>query len=196
MLMCHIHATVDLTILYPLQKMRRNLEKLPTELICSIVSYLKLSDFLSVSRSSKKLNCITFRFKQLQELYNSKALFKKPALFKQYLMLDSFDYHEALQFAINNEHLAIVKLLLIYSDVDPSAHNNAYLVKTIHLGYVDIFKLLVNDSRVDPSTNNNVLIRLACTYGNADIVTTLLVDERVDPSAVNNTPIIEAAQKG
>ncbi|KAI8893176.1 hypothetical protein BC833DRAFT_312680 [Globomyces pollinis-pini] len=171
----------------------RSLETLPDGVLHIIVNYLPLQDFLSFTRLSKRFSNFGYEVRHLEELYQSKALFKKPGLFKRYLDSQlSFDCTKALLFASAHEYTDIIRMLLEYKNVDPSVNDNVVLLNAVNNGHGDIVEMLLNDSRVDPSVNCNQAILVATNYGYTDIVGMLLKDSRVNPSQQNNRALMIA----
>jgi ankyrin repeat protein len=90
----------------------------------------------------------------------------------------------------------ITQFLLSHELFDPSACDNAAIIRASHEGHVEVVRLLLNDNRVDPSAWDNEAIICASREGHVEIVQLLLSDNRVDPSACYNEAIICASREG
>jgi ankyrin repeat protein len=99
-------------------------------------------------------------------------------------------------------NISLVRLLLEYTDIDPSADNNFAIRIASQSGRVDVVDRLLQEDRsvVDPSANNNYAIRYASRFGRVDVVDRLLQEDKdrsvVDPSADNNYAIRTASKYG
>ena len=108
----------------------------------------------------------------------------------------SYRNNFAIQWASDNGHTNVVKLLLEDPRVDPSADNNFAIRWASQNGHTKVVKVLLDDPRVDPSVGNNASIRWASNNGHIEVVRLLLNDKRVDPSADDNWAIRYASQNG
>ena len=106
--------------------------------------------------------------------------------------------------AVINNHIDVVKRLLLDVRVDPSVDNN-HLVAIASLEILDILLQDPDPSgsswhpyrgRVDPSDNDNYAIICASKYGCLDIVNRLLQDPRVNPADSANKAIRLASRNG
>ena len=86
------------------------------------------------------------------------------------------------EWAAENRHLEIVKLLLTDSRVDPSDWNNLAIIWAAMNGHLEVVKLLLTDPRVDPGDQYNLAIVRAAEKKHLEVVKELLKDPRVDPS--------------
>jgi hypothetical protein len=77
----------------------------------------------------------------------------------------------------------IVRMLLSYDSVDPSAEDDAGndgLAEACGAGHTEVVRLLLADERVDPD-RDDILLH-ACQRGFTEVVRLLLADPRVNPS--------------
>jgi len=82
--------------------------------------------------------------------------------------------------ACENGHLEIVKLLMLYKCINPSAHDNYAFKRAALNGHLDVVKyLLENCPSVDPTAENNYAIRWAAHCGHYEVVDLLAKNERV-----------------
>jgi hypothetical protein len=103
---------------------------------------------------------------------------------KKYLEQVKPDLNYALVAAAGWGFTDAVKLLLSYSQVDPSARDNWALLWASQNGHLEIVKLLLADDRVDPSAQNSRALVYASQEGHLEIVKLLLLDDRVDPHLI------------
>lgn len=108
----------------------------------------------------------------------------------------SIDNNKAFIWACSNNHIEIVKLLLIDIRVDPAVLNNKAIRYASSVGHNEIVKLLLANEKVDPTAINNEAIKSASRYNKLEVVKMLLSDERVNPCASNNEAIYDAIDKG
>jgi hypothetical protein len=102
----------------------------------------------------------------------------------------------AIQYASENGHLEVVKLLLEQPGVDPSADDNHAIRWASQKGHLEVVKLLLEQPGVDPSAEDNYAIQWASENGHLEVVKLLLKQPGVDPSADNNSAIRYASAKG
>ena len=98
--------------------------------------------------------------------------------------------------AIKNADIEMLKKVLKYSKINPSARDNLAIQFASENGHLEIVKLLLQDKRVDPSARDNYAISWASYSGHLEVVKLLLQDKRVDPSAKGNWAIRWASQNG
>ena len=108
----------------------------------------------------------------------------------------SADNNYAIQWASENSHAEVVRLLLADTRVDPGANNNFAIRFASEKGHIEVVRLLLADPRVDPRAFGNEAIRWASHNGHAEVVRLLLADPRVDPSVFGNNAIWSACEKG
>ena len=96
---------------------------------------------------------------------------------------------EEFYYAIEENNIKKVSLLLKDESVKPHAEANWAIASASYDGFFKIFKLLLNDSRVDPSDGGNFAFRQSVKNTHVCIFKLLLNDERVNPSDNNNNAI-------
>ena len=147
---------------------RGNFSVLSRDLLHIISPYLSNKDICSVMRTGKEASEISRKyFRPTQE---------------DFLL------------AIIKGNILVVRNLLGYSQIDPSANNNYAIRQASANGHTEIVRILLEDSRIDPAAKNNYAIRWASLKGYTNVVRLLLQDERVDPSADNNFAFHSAIQ--
>jgi len=92
---------------------------------------------------------------------------------------DLSTYNTAFMIAAYRNHFEIVKLILKYTNVDPSADDNIILRTVACKGYLEVVEILLKDKRVNPP---RFTINLAAQNGHLEIVKLLLKDKRIDPT--------------
>ena len=102
--------------------------------------------------------------------------------------------NEAIQYASQNGHIDIVRLLLKDPRVDPSDLKNYAIQLASQNGHIDVVRLLLDDPRVDPSDDNNLAIQYASEYGHIDVIKLLLDDSRVGYDDLNIMRAIQWAR--
>lgn len=96
-----------------------------------------------------------------------------------------------IQFASRGGHVDIVKFLLTYPYIDPTAQDNSAIRLAAEHGRAEVVRLLLQDERVDPTD----ALQYAVRQGHAAVVELLLRDNRVDPSIGNNKAFHEACER-
>lgn len=108
--------------------------------------------------------------------------------------------NRALQNAVSDGRLEMVKILLEDPRVDPSQIQPSSvfppLVTAISKGSPEMVELLIRDPRTNKSCSDNKPIRSASFWGMERIVDLLLQYPDVDPTAVNNAAIRAAVEGG
>jgi len=92
----------------------------------------------------------------------------------------------ALWWALENNHVSKIKMLLADPRVDPGAQENGALCFASIHGCTEVVGVLLADPRVDPSAQQNAAVWLASKNGHFHVVKLLLADSRVDPGANKN----------
>ena len=105
---------------------------------------------------------------------------------------------KAFIWAIENEHLRLIKSLITYfkNQFNPNLNENWPIRFASGKGNLELVKLLLTDSRVDPSADNNTAIVIASGKGHLELVKFLLTYTGVDPSANDNMAIEMASDSG
>ncbi len=109
----------------------------------------------------------------------------------------SCDCEAAAFYAIDYDHLEILKLLLSYPKFEPRAEVMAtacYGGELRTRPHKEAVSLLLSDGRCDPSAR--IIIGNTARVGYTEIVKLLLTDNRVDPSVKNNFAIRKASEYG
>jgi len=102
-----------------------------------------------------------------------------------------------IRYAVDNNRLEIVKLLLADKRVDPTIWDNYVIGCASKYGHTEVVKLLLADPRVNPGDCENNAFTHASEYGHVEIVKLLLNDSRVDLSIYDyNLAIRYAAKNG
>ncbi len=79
-------------------------------------------------------------------------------------------YDRAINRAVIDGNLEMVKMLLKDGRVDPSSQLNAPIKNASKKGYLDIVKELLKDDRVDPSANGGYALLWAEKHGHTEIL--------------------------
>ena len=106
------------------------------------------------------------------------------------LSYDNIDY--AIDDAVRNGQIEIVRLLLQDERFYPGYEDGLAIRSAIQYDHIEIVKLLLNDPRVDTWGS----FRESIKYNRIEIFKLLLADDRVDPADDDNRAIIYAAEKG
>lgn len=113
-----------------------------------------------------------------------------PQIRKILVLNPALNKNMALSRACGLERIEVVRLLLQQPrGVDPSAYNNAILIRQGIRGNLEIVRMLLElplSRGVDPAANDNEILKLACVWGHTEIVRLLLdlpVERGVNPTA-------------
>ncbi len=99
---------------------------------------------------------------------------------KDYIFDPEYDNSMALIFAISNNNIKMVKLLLNMKGINPSCKDNFPIKMASELGYKKITKILLSDNRIDPTAGgSNLPLRLSSEKKHKKIIKLLLSDYRV-----------------
>jgi hypothetical protein len=130
-------------------------------------------------------------------VYNCSKILKPKYTIELFQHVDPFITNNfPIQWASENGHIEVVRLLLSDDHVDPSDNENYAIQWASENGHIEVVRLLLSDERVDPSANENYAIRWASMKGHIEVVRLLLSDERVDPSDNENYAIQWASENG
>ena len=97
----------------------------------------------------------------------------------------------ALNCAVWNKSIDIVKMLLSHPKVDPNVKcNGVYPIEVAcDKNNYDMASILLQDSRMAVVGKNNIRLMIAAQEGESEVVKLLLKDHDVDPSSLNNTAL-------
>lgn len=84
----------------------------------------------------------------------------------------------ALNEAIRNNNLDILKMLMTREEIDPSADGCYNFFLAVQEGYTEIVRLLLQDKRIDPSYNENWAMRTAERNNDVEIMDLLKENKR------------------
>lgn len=96
-------------------------------------------------------------------------------------------------YAVVNNSLKIVKMLLKNNRVNPGGYENTALRKACKCGHTEIVKLLLEDTRVNPEDYYNDAINSATDNNHIEIVKLLI--PRVDISKINSDIVVDLIRK-
>ncbi len=112
----------------------------------------------------------------------------------------SSDCEEAAIYAIDYDHVEILKLLLSYPTFEPTWRGLRMMATACYGSdnrrrpHKEAVSMLLSDGKCDPSDSR--IIGNTAGFGNTEIVELLLADNRVDPSVENNLAIRYASESG
>ncbi len=165
-------------------------EQLPREIQCYIITFLDWPSCVGFAQTNKLNHLDTLRY----------GCFTNPRGYKSYdppqLFPPGSNYIFLKYISTNSENVYILALILANPNFDPSANNNAAIIKASRKGHDKVVELLLHDERVDPSDIHNSALKEASKNGHDKVVVLLLHDKRIDPSAYNNIALREASRNG
>ena len=83
------------------------------------------------------------------------------------------------EFSAEQGFVFIIRLLLKYSNINPSFNFNSAIVLSAQNGHTKIVELLLNDERVDPSTRSNCALYVSINKRHIGIMSLLLKNKKV-----------------
>jgi len=104
--------------------------------------------------------------------------------------------NDAIIYAAEYGHLAVVEYLLTLPNVDASARNNQAIIWAAYNGHLAVVEYLSKLPNVDASALNNRAIIWAAYNGHLEVIKYLSTLPNVDASARDNHAIIWAARNG
>jgi hypothetical protein len=96
--------------------------------------------------------------------------------------------------AVENNDVDSVLLLLTEPFIDPSLNLNLAIRKSANYNNVEMFEILLNDHRVDPTDSDNFAFRVAVQKGHFDIFKLLINHEKIKPLLKTNNSRISNRQ--
>ena len=102
----------------------------------------------------------------------------------------------ALQEAIRNNNVCIVRLLLKDGRANPACKGNVAMRIATENNNTEITRMLLGDVRVDPLVDIRFYLYNAILSGHYEVCKVLFADERIDPCMEDNRPLYDAAQVG
>ena len=93
--------------------------------------------------------------------------------------IEGFEYILALESAVENGRVEIVKTILNYPYISPNEADNYIFRYSCKFGHTKVIKALLNDYRIDPSASENRALKTALHYKYFEVVKLLLKDKRV-----------------
>ncbi|KAI8903087.1 ankyrin repeat-containing domain protein [Gorgonomyces haynaldii] len=79
------------------------------------------------------------------------------------------DEQEAIQDAVLNGYVPVVRQLMLDPRVDPAVSNDFCLRMAVQLGHMEMVQTLLQDPRVNPKIGNDYCYRVACEKGHDEL---------------------------